>query len=183
MKVQRFSLAALMVLGLVMAAGVAWGFVIENEEALDRVSQIVNLRGSSTTGEMDFSSLVRVMPNGTEVPFSIPAGHVLLITRFYYDLITTPTSTEPWTVVFFSPFLFPAAGGNAIVNGNASGFHTHGSGCPVGPPSASSPPYIIKSVPPNAASTLPGILNVQITGFLLNPAASVAPINFLLLEN
>ena len=111
MKVQRFSLAALVILGLVMAAGVAWGFVIENEEALDRVSQIVNLRGLSTTGELSFSSMLRVMPNGTEVPFTIPAGHVLLITRFYYDLKST--STEPWTMVFFSPFLFPAAGGNA----------------------------------------------------------------------
>lgn len=180
MKVQRFSLAALVILGLVMAAGVAWGFVIENEEALDRVSQIVNLKGSSTTGEMSFSSLLRVMPNGTEVPFTIPAGHVLLITKFYYDLKST--STEPWTMVFFSPFLFPAAGGNGIVGGNASGALSFGSGCPIGPPSPSSPPYTIRSVTPNGGATLVGTLNVQITGFLLNPTATVAPINFLLLE-
>jgi hypothetical protein len=179
MKVQRFSLAALVILGLVMAAGVAWGYVIENEEELDRVSQIVNLRGSSTTGEMNFSSLVRVMPNGTEVPFTIPAGHVLLITKFYYDLKSS--STEPWTMVFLSPFLFPAAGGNGIVNGNASGSLVFGSGCPIGPPSTWSPPYTIRSVTPNGAATLPGALNVQITGFLLNPD-TVAPIYNLLLE-
>jgi hypothetical protein len=179
MKVQRFSLASLVILGLVMAAGVAWGFVIENEEALDRVSQIVNLRGSSTTGEMSFSSLMRVIPNGTEVPFTIPAGHVLLITRFYYDLQST--STEPGTMVFFSPFLFPAAGGG-IVSGNSSGSLSFGSGCPIGPPSPSSPPYTIRSVTPNGGATLPSTLNVYITGFVLNPSATVAPINFLLLE-
>ncbi|MDO9530560.1 MAG: hypothetical protein Q7O12_00285 [Deltaproteobacteria bacterium] len=182
MKVQRFSLAALVILGLVMAAGVAWGFVIENEEALDRVSQIVNLKGSSTTGEMSFSSLLRVMPNGTEVPFTIPAGHVLLITRVYFDLKTT--FAEPWTMVFLEPFLYPAAGGGGtfIVNGNASGSLSFGSGCPIGPPSPSSPPYTIRSVTPNGGATLVGTLNVQIMGFLLNPTATVAPINFLLLE-
>lgn len=155
-------------------------FVIENEEALDRVSQIVNLKGSCTTGEMNFSSLLRVMPNGTEVPFTIPAGHVLLITKFYYDLQST--STEPLTAVFFSPFLFPAAAGNGISNGNASGALSFGSGCPIGPPSPSSPPYTIRSVTPNGSATLVCTLNVQIMGFLLNPTAAMAPINFLLLE-
>jgi hypothetical protein len=178
MKVQRFFLAALVILGLVMAAGMAWGYVIENEEELDRVSQIVNLRGSSTNGEMNFSSLVRVMPNGTEVPFTIPAGRVLLITKFYFDLKST--STQPGTMVFLSPFLFPAASGG-IVNGNASGSLVFGSGCPIGPPSSSSPPFTIRSVTPNGGATLSGVLNVQITGFLLNPA-TVAPIYYLLLE-
>jgi|GEM_PF-5223883 len=180
MKVQRYSLAALVVLGLVMAAGVAWGFVIENEEALDRVSQIVNLKGTSPTGELNFSSIIRVMPNGTEVPFTIPAGHVLLITRFYYDLQST--STEAWTSVIFAPFLFPAAGGNGISNGNASGSQSFGSGCAVGPPTPSSIPYVIRSVTPSGGATLVGTLNVQITGFLLNPSTAMAPINFLLME-
>ena len=131
MNAKRLSLAALTILVLVVAAGVAWGFVIENEEALDRVSQIVNLKGVSTTGELDFSSLLRVMPNGTEVPFTIPAGHVLLITRFYFDFKTT--STEPNANVRFEPFLSPAANGSGIVNGNTSGASTFASGCPVGP--------------------------------------------------
>ena len=180
MKAKKISLAALTVLVLVAAAGVAWGFVIENEEALDRVSQIVNLRGSCTTGEMNFSSLVRVMPNGTEVPFVIPAGHVLLITKFYFDFKTT--SSEPNTNVRLEPFLTPAANGSGIVGGNTSGALTFASGCPVGPPSTGSPAYLIRAVIPGVGTTIPGTLNVQIIGFLLSPSSTMAPINFLLME-
>jgi hypothetical protein len=180
MNAKRLSLAALTVLVLVVAAGAAWGFVIENEEALDRVSQIVNLRGSSTTGEMNFSSLLRVMPNGTEVPFTIPAGHVLLITRFYFDMKTT--STEPNANVRLDPFLSPAANGSGIVNGNSSGSMTFASGCPVGPRSSGSPAYLIRAVVPGVGTTISGALNVYITGFLLNPSGTEAPINYLLLE-
>jgi hypothetical protein len=179
MNAKRLSLAALTVLVLVAAAGAAWGFVIENEEALDRVSQIVNLKGVSTTGELDFSSILRVMPNGTEVPFIIPAGHVLLITKFYFDFKTS--SSEPNANVRLEPFLSPAAGGNGIVNGVTSGSMTFASGCPVGPRSPGSPAYLIRALIPGVGTTIPGDLNVQITGFLLNPSAAMAPINYLLL--
>jgi hypothetical protein len=179
MKAQRIFLAIMMVLGLVAAAGVAWGFVLENQEALDRVSQIVNLKGSSTTGEMNFASLLRVMPDGTEAPFIIPANRVLLITRFYFDLKTT--STEPNANVRLEPFLFPAAGSN-IVNGNCSGFMTFASGCPVGLPSTTSSPYLIRSIIPGVGTTIPGALNVYITGFLLNPNDPMTTINYLLLQ-
>lgn len=180
MKVRRFSLAALVVLGLMAVAGAAWGFVIENEETLDRVSQIVNLKGSSTTGELNFTSLLRVRPDGTEVPFTIQTGRVLLITRFYFDLKTT--STEPWTMVHLDPFLYPAAGGGAtfIVNGNASFARTLGSGCAIGPPSPTSPLYRLRAVNPTGG-TITGDLNVYITGFLLNPKDTTAPISTLLL--
>jgi hypothetical protein len=180
MKAKKLSLAALTVLVLVAAAGVAWGFVIENEEALDRVSQIVNLRGTSTTGELNFSSVVRVMPNGTEVPFVIPAGHVLLITKFYFDFKTA--SAEPNANVRLEPFLGPAANGSGIVGGNTSGASTFASGCPVGPRSPGSPAYLIRAVIPGVGTTIPGDLNVQITGFLLNPTAAMPPVYYLLLE-
>jgi len=178
MKAKKISLAVLTILVLVAAAGVAWGFVIENEEALDRVSQIVNLKGTSTAGELNFSSIIRVMPNGTEVPFVIPSGHVLLITRFYFDFKTT--SSEPNANVRFEPFLSLA--GSPIVGGNNSGAMGFASGCPVGPPSPGSPAYLIRAVIPGVGTTIPGTLNVQLTGLLLNPSSTMAPINFLLME-
>jgi hypothetical protein len=181
MNAKRLFLTALTVLVVVVAAGAAWSFVIEDEEALDRVSQIVNLKGVSTTGELNFSSILRVMPNGTEVPFAIPSGWVLLITRFYFDLKTT--STEPFANVRLEPFLYAAANGSRIVNGNTSGVMAFASGCPVGPRSSGSPSYLIRAVVPGVGTTVTGTLNVYMTGFLLNPEATVAPIiNLLMLE-
>jgi hypothetical protein len=180
MKAQRFSLVVLVVLGLLATAGAAWGYTLENELALDRVSQIVNLRGASNTGEFDFSTMLRVMPDGTEIPFAIPSGRVLVITRVYFDLKTT--STEPWTMLFLDPFLYPAAGGGNtfIVNGSASHARIFGSGAPMGPPSPASPPYRLRAVNPTGTTTITGDLNVYITGFILNPQAAVAPLLLLL---
>jgi hypothetical protein len=180
MKAQRVFLAVLVVSGLMAAAGAAWGYTLENELALDRVSQIVNLRGSSATGQINFADLLRVMPDGTQVPFSIPSGRLLLITRVYFDLKTD--SADLWTMVFLEPFLFPAAGGGNtfIVNGSASHARILGSGSPIGPPSPASPPYRLRAVNPSGA-TITGDLNVFITGFLLNPRATTASSNNLLL--
>ena len=147
--------------------------------ALDRVSQIVNLKGVSTTGEFDFSSILRVMPDGTQVPFAIPSGRILIITRFYFDFKTT--STEPSVNVRFEPFLFPAASGSGIVNGNSSGVMVFGSGWPMGPHSPGAPAYLIRAVVPGVGTTIPGDLNVYITGFLMDPKATTVPINYLLL--
>jgi hypothetical protein len=180
MNAKRLFLTVLGVLGLVATAGTACGYTIENELALDRVSQIVNLKGVSTTGEFDFSSILRVMPDGTQVPFAIPSGRILIITRFYFDFKTT--STELNTNVRFEPFLFPAASGSGIVNGNTSGSMIYGSGCPVGPRSPGAPAYLIRAVVPGVNTTIPGDLNVHITGFILNPQAVVAPLALLLWE-
>jgi hypothetical protein len=180
MNAKRLSLAVLVVLGLAAVTGAAWGYTLENELALDRVSQIVNLKGVSTTGQFDFSAILRVMPDGTQVPFTIPSGRVLVLTRFYFDFKTT--STEPSVNVRFEPFLFPAASGSGIVNGNSSGVMIFGSGCPVGPRSPGAPAYLIRAVVPGVNTTIPGDLNVHITGFILNPQAVVAPLALLLLE-
>jgi hypothetical protein len=180
MNAKRLFLAALMVLMLVAGAGAAWSFVIEDEEALDRVSQIVNLKGVSIDGQI--TSIYRVMPDGTEVPVfsAFPAGGVLLITRFYFDFQTA--STEPTAMVFFDPFLYPAAGGGAtfIVNGNASSSRSFGSGCAIGLPSATSPGYNIRAVTASGA-TMPGTLNFYITGFILK-AKGTMPSLLLLLD-
>jgi hypothetical protein len=180
MKLQRNFLAVLVILGLMVAAGAAWGYTIENELALDRVSQVVNLRGSSSNGQIDFANLLRVMPNGTEVPFTIPSGRLLIITRVYFDLKTD--SKDLWTMVNLEPFLYPAAGGGNtfIVGGSASHARIIGSGCPIGPPSPTSPPYRLRAVNPSSI-TIPGDLTVNIHGFLLNPSATVASTNALLL--
>jgi hypothetical protein len=178
MNAKSLSLVAIMVVVLA-GAGTAWGYTIENELALDRVSQIVNLKGVSTNGEINFSAILRVKPDGTEVPFIIPAGRVLVITKFYFDFKTT--SSQLYVNVRFDPFLSPAANGSPITNGNSSGSQIFGSGCPVGRPSASSPTYVARAVVPGVGTTIPGDLTVHITGFLLNPHAAVAPINFLLL--
>jgi hypothetical protein len=180
MKMRQYSLAVLVVLGLMAAAGAAWGYTIENELNLNRVSQIVNLRGSSSTGQINFADLLRVMPDGGEVPFTIPSGRLLLITRAYFDLKTT--STEVWTMVHLDPFLYPAAGGGAtfIVNGNASHARIISSGCPLGPPSPGSPLYRLRAVSPSGTIII-GDLNVYITGFLLNPNDAGSAINTLLL--
>ena len=178
MNAKRFFPAALTVLVLVAAAGAAWSFVIEDEEALNRVSQIVNLKGVSTTGELDFASILRVMPNGTEVPFAIPSGRVLLITRFYFDLQSTSTASS--VNVQWAPFLYPAASGPKSSPGNFSGFMDFASGCPVGPRSTGSPAYLIKAVA--GGTTVPGTLNVYMTGFILKDKTNVAPISSLLLE-
>jgi hypothetical protein len=178
MNAKRLSLVAVTVVVLAVA-GTAWGYTIENELALDRVSQIVNLKGVSATGELNFSSMVRVRPDGTEIPFNIPSGSILVITKFYFDFKTT--STQPYVNVRLEPFLSPAANGSAITNGNSSGSQIFGSGCPVGRPSANSPTYVARAVVPGVGTTIPGDLTVYITGFLLNPHAAVAPINFLLL--
>jgi hypothetical protein len=181
MNAKRLFPAAITVLILMLVAGGAWSFVIENEEALDRVSQIVNLRGVSIDGQI--TSIYRVMPNGEEIPVfsAFPAGSVLLITRFYFDLQTT--STEPTAMVFFDPFLYPAAGGGAtfIVNGNASSSRSFGSGCAIGLPSATSPGYNIRAVTPPGTTIMPGTMNFCITGFILKSKATVAPL--LLLES
>jgi hypothetical protein len=180
MKVQRYYLTILVVLGLVAASGAAWGFTLENELALDRVSQVVNLRGSSTTGQINFANLLRIMPNGTEVPFAIPPGHVLLITRVYFDLKTASTAT--WTMLNLDPFLYPAAGGGNtfIVNGTASHARILGSGSPLGPPSPTAPPYRLRMVDP-LGGDISGDLNVNILGFLLT-AKDLTFVNSLLLR-
>ena len=55
MKAQRFTLAVLLALGLLMWTGSAWGTINEDEVTLNRVSQIVNLKGVSASGDISFS--------------------------------------------------------------------------------------------------------------------------------
>jgi hypothetical protein len=176
MNAQRFSLAALAVLGLMLAAGAAWGFMITDEVGPNRASEIVVLKGSSTTGVIDFATLVRVLPDGTEVPFT--PGRVFRLIRFYFDFKTTSTASN--VNVRLEPFLYPAAGAS-IVKGTSSGTQTFSSGCPVGRPGPGVPPFLINAVNPSGGATIPGTLNVNLSGIMTTPPATLAPIDLLLL--
>jgi hypothetical protein len=178
MNAQRFSLTALVVLGLALAAGAAWGFMITDEVGPDRASQIINLKGASATGEIAFFSLLRVMPDGTEVPFTIPSGCVFRLIRFYFDFKTTSTGNVN---VRLEPFLSPAVNGAPIANGASYGSTNFGSGCPIGPPKAWSPTYIIRAIVPGVGTTIPGDLYVNLSGIMKVPG-SPAPIDLLLLD-
>ena len=178
MKVQRYSLVILLALGLVILAAPAWGTSLEDEVAVNQVSQIINLKGVSGTGEIKFADLKRVMPNGQEVPFVIPKDRAFLLARFYFDFKTT--SAETSVNVRLEPFLFPAAGGN-IGNGVASSIGTYLNGIPVGQPVTDL--YMIRSVVPGVGTPISGNLTVYITGMLINPNVSLVPIDFLLLLN
>lgn len=177
MKAQRYSLAILLALGLVILATPAWCTSLENEVALDRVSQIIILKGVSSTGEMKFADLKRVMPNGQEVPFVIPKDQAFLLGRFYFDFKTTSTATN--VAVRLEPFLFPAAGAN-IINGVASGIGTYLNGIPVGQPVTDF--YLIRSVVSGVGTTIPGNLTVALIGILITKANTV-PAEFLLLSD
>ncbi len=176
MKGWRFCLLVLTALGLVLWAGVVRATVIENETTLNQVRQIVNLKGFSATGEINVASLSRVLPDGTEVPFAIPAGHAVLMSRFYFDFKTT--SSEPNVNVRLEPFLFPAAGG-PIINGAALAAGTFGSGCPIGHPAVGVAPFLIRAVIPGVGTTIPGDLSVAINGILL-PSSAPAHLDLLL---
>ena len=177
MKAQRYSLVILLALGLVILAAPVWGTSLEDEVAVNQVSQIINLKGVSGTGEIKFADLKRVMPNGQEVPFVIPKDRAFLLYRFYFDLKTD--STETSVSVRLEPFLYPAAGSANIVNGVASAVGGYLGGIPVGQPVTDL--YLIRSVVPGVGTPIPGNLTVAINGILINSKATLAPIDLLLL--
>ncbi len=164
MKAQRLSLAVLLALGLLLLTVPAGGFMIEDEVALNRVSQIVHLKGSSTSGEFLFNDLKRIMPDGQEVPFLIPKNHSLLLVRFYFDFKpdTPPAGINirilPFALWLNNPGLF---------NGIASGATVWPVGVPIGGPTDS---YKVQAVFNNVV--VPGALTVQITGMLIYPPAA-----------
>lgn len=175
MKAQRFTLAVLLALGLLMWTGLAWGTINENEVALNRVSQIVNLKGVSATGDISFIDLKRVMPDGSEVLFAIPNNRVLLVTRVYFDFKTA--STQTFVNLRITPFTFWLMGSN-IVSGNASAMGTFSTGLTIGGPTNN---YKIQSSYNNMV--IPGALTVYMTGMLIDPNVTVSPIELLLLLN
>lgn len=174
MKAQRFTPAVLLALGLLMWAGSAWGTINEDEVTLNRVSQIVNLKGVSANGEINFTDLKRIMPDGSEVPFAIPNSRVLLVARIYFDI--KPTSTQTNVSLRLTPFAFWLVGSNTV-NGNASSQTTFSTGLTIGGPTTN---YKIQSVYNNVV--IPGDLTVYITGMLINPNFSAGSIDLLLLN-
>jgi hypothetical protein len=174
MKAQRFPLAILLALGLLWLAGPAWSYLIEDEIALNRASQIVNLKGVSTTGEINFNDLKRVMPDGTETAFGIPAGHSLLMFRFSYDF--KPDTPPPGINVRILPFAF-WINGAGFVNGISSAISIWPSGLPIGGPTDN---YKIQAVNNNVV--VPGAFTVYLTGMLIYSNATPPPLEILLLD-
>ncbi len=164
MKAQRLFLAILLALGLLLLAVPAGGSLIEDEVALNRVSQIVHLKGSSTTGEILFNDLKRIMPDGKEVPFLIPKNHSLLLVRFYFDFkANTPPAGINIRIQPFALWL----NNSGLANGVASAATVWPVGLPIGGPTDN---YKIQAVFNNVV--VPGPLTVHITGMLIYPPAS-----------
>jgi hypothetical protein len=173
MKVQRLTPAVLLALGLLMWTGSAWGTLNEDDVALNRVSQIVNLKGVSANGDISFTDLKRVMPDGSEVPFAIPGSRVLLVTRLYFDFKTT--STQTFVSLRMTPFAFWLLG-SSIVGGNASAQTTFSTGLTIeGPPNNCRIQAVYNNV------VIPGDLTVYMTGLLITPKGMIEPIEYLLL--
>ena len=174
MQTQRFPLAILLAVGLLLLAGPAWSYLIEDEIALNRPSQIINLKGVTTTGEINFNDLKRVMPDGGEAPFGIPAGHTLLMFRFSYDF--KPDTLPPGINVRILPFAF-WINNPGFVNGISSAITVWPVGVPIGGPTDN---YKIQAVFNNVVN--PGALTVYITGMLIYSNASTAALEILLFD-
>ena len=161
MKARRFTPAVLLALGLLVWTGLAWGTILEDEVTLNRVSQIVNLKGVSANGDISFTDLKRVMPDGSEVPFAIPDNRVPWWPGFTLTLNPLPPRRSSVCALRPSPF---GSSGPTSSTATLPRKGTFSTGLTIGGPTTN---YKIQSV--YNGVIIPGALTVYMTGMLIHP--------------